>query len=59
MNESDPFADAPLDFDAVRGTHTFESVLFSVEHAERTVPVNVLTGERTRQIADESRWRVL
>ncbi|GAA0460066.1 hypothetical protein MUK72_17890 (plasmid) [Halococcus dombrowskii] len=45
------FADAPLGFEAIRGTHTFEEVLFSEAHAERTVPVNVLSGEKTRQIA--------
>ena len=51
MSDSDPFADAPLDAEAIRGTRTFEKVLFSEDHAERTVPVNVLSGERTRQIA--------
>lgn len=45
------FADAPLDAEAVLGTRTFESVLYSEAHAERTVPVDALTGERTRQIA--------
>jgi hypothetical protein len=48
--QADAFADAPLGYEAIRGTHTFEKVLFSEEHAERTVPVNVLSGERTRQI---------
>ncbi|HET7322745.1 MAG TPA: hypothetical protein VFJ06_00250 [Halococcus sp.] len=50
-SNTDAFADAPLDFGAIRGIHTFESVLFSEAHAERTVPMNVLTGERTRKIA--------
>jgi len=48
---SDVFADAPLDAEAIRGPRTFESVLFSEAHAERTVPVDVRTGERTRRIA--------
>lgn len=49
--QADVFTDAPLDFEAIRGTRTFENVLFSEKHAERTVPVNILSGERTRQIA--------
>jgi hypothetical protein len=49
--QPDVFADAPLDYEAIRGTRTFEEVLYSEEHAERTVPVNVLSGEKTRQIA--------
>jgi hypothetical protein len=48
--QTDVFADAPLDYGAIRGTRTFENVLFSTAHAERTVPTNVLTGERTREI---------
>ncbi|WP_273837481.1 hypothetical protein [Halococcus sp. PRR34] len=51
MSDSDSFADAPLGDEAIQGTQTFEEVLFSEAHAERTVPVNVLSGERTRQIA--------
>ena len=50
QSETDPFADAPLGPEAILGTRTFESVLFSKEHAERTVPVDVRTGERTRTI---------
>ncbi|EMA43575.1 MULTISPECIES: hypothetical protein [Halococcus] len=52
QSETEPFADAPLDPEAILGTRTFESVLFSEEHAERTVPVDARTGERTRQIED-------
>lgn len=48
--ESNPFADAPLDPVAILGTRTFESVLYSIEHAERTVPVDTLSGNRTRKI---------
>lgn len=44
------FADTPLDYDAIQGTRMFENVLFSEAHAERTVPVHALTGERTRCI---------
>jgi hypothetical protein len=50
QSETDPFADAPFDPEAILGTRTFESVLFSEDHAERTVPVDVRTGERTRTI---------
>lgn len=49
-SDDEVFADAPLGYEAIRGSRTFESVLYSEEHAERTVPVNVLTGEQTRQI---------
>ncbi|EMA47791.1 hypothetical protein [Halococcus salifodinae] len=51
MSDTDAFADAPLGDEAIRGTRTYEEVLYSEAHAERTVPVNVLSGERTRQIA--------
>ena len=44
QSETDPFADAPLGPEAILGMRTFESVLFSKEHAERTVPVDVRTG---------------
>jgi len=44
QSETDSFADAPLAPEAILGTRTFESVLFSGEHAERTVPVDVRTG---------------
>lgn len=47
---TDVFGEAPLDYGEIRGTRTFESVLYSRDHAARTVPVNVLTGERTREI---------
>src|SRR5699024_2690987 len=47
----DVFEEAPLSYKAIRGTRTFENVLYSEKHAERTVPVNILSGERTRQIA--------
>ena len=50
QSEADLFTDAPLDPEEILGTRTFESVLFSEEHAERTVPVDVRTGERTREI---------
>jgi hypothetical protein len=50
QTETAVFAEAPLDYEAIRGTRTFENVLFSTDHAERTVPVNVLSGERTRDI---------
>jgi hypothetical protein len=50
QTETDVFTDAPLDYEAIRGTRTFENVLFSIAHAERIVPTNVLTGERTREI---------
>lgn len=46
----DVFEDAPLDYTAIRGTRTFENVLYSEEHAERNVPINVITGEKARQI---------
>jgi hypothetical protein len=45
------YADAPLDAEAILGTRTFERVLYSEAHAERTVPVDVLTDERAREIA--------
>ena len=48
--ETDVFADAPLDYEAIRGTRTYENVLYSKAHAKRTVPVNVLSEERTREI---------
>ena len=44
QSETDPFEDAPRGPEAILGTRTFESVLFSEEHAERTVPVDVRTG---------------
>ena len=50
QGNTDPFADAPRGPEAILGTRTFESVLYSIEHAERTVPVNALSGNRTRQI---------
>lgn len=42
--------DAPLRADVILGTNTYEDVLFSEEHAERVVPVDVRTGDRTRMI---------
>lgn len=67
MAQANVFEDAPLDYDAIQGTRTYENVLYSKQHAERTVPVNVLTGKRTRQIegsvkrakafvVDDPRW---
>ena len=50
QDETDPFADAPRGPEAILGTRTFESALYSIEHAERTVPVDALSGNRTRQI---------
>ena len=41
------FADAPLDYEAIRGTRTFENVLYSRENAKERIPVDVRTGEKT------------
>ncbi|WP_233553944.1 hypothetical protein [Halococcus sp. IIIV-5B] len=48
--EDNPMKDAPLQVDAILGTKTYEDVLFSEEHAERVVPVDARTGNRTRVI---------
>ena len=50
QSETDPFEDAPRGPEAIMGTRTFEKVLYSEAHAERTVPVDVLADERAREI---------
>jgi hypothetical protein len=51
----DTFADAPLDAEAVRGTRTFEGVLYSRENAKDRVPVDVRTGEPTVGVSPEEK----
>jgi hypothetical protein len=51
----DTFADAPLDANPIRGTQTFESVLYSQENAKDRVPVDVRTGEPTVGVSPEEK----
>ena len=50
MNDPDPAA-----VDAIRGTRTFEGVLYSREDAEDRVPVDVRTGEPTVGVSPEEK----
>lgn len=45
------FADTECDPEDILGTYTYENRLYSVAAAEENVPVNVLTGEQTREIS--------
>ena len=49
--DEDAFADIECDPEEIIGTHTYEGRLYSVAAAEENVPVNALTGERTRTIS--------
>lgn len=43
------------DIDAIRGTRTFEGVLYSRENAKDRIPVDVLTGEKTVGVSPEEK----
>ena len=50
QTEIAPLTDAPRSIGVILGTRTFSNVLYSKAHAERLVPVDALTGDRTRQV---------
>jgi hypothetical protein len=47
----DPFEDVEYDPEDILGTHIYKNRLYSTAAAEENVPVNVLTGEKTREIS--------
>ena len=53
----EPFDDLELDEDDILGTRTFEDALYSVDEADRKVPVDALTGEKSRPISPVAKAR--